>query len=325
MFVANFLIALREGVEAALVVGILIAYIYKVGRKDIMPKLWLGVALATVVPLGLGVWWTWGPYTITFQTQEILGGSLSIVAMVFVTWMIFWMGKNSRKLAQSVRTQAEEALDAGNVMGLVWLAIISVGREGAETAVFVWATVKSSGEQGIVGPAAGVLLGLVAAIVVGYLIYKGSVLINIHKFFAVTGYLLILVAAGIIMYGIKDLQEAGVIPGYAVYLYNYTDVITDVAGTWWFVLLRAFFNLDILFAPTSAQLAAWIAYLQVVLPLFTLQVWGVTFPNSGGSRGKWDDIPQIRKASTAPQDSEEASASQVAETSAVSQEEDRST
>lgn len=104
IFVANFLIALREGVEAALVVGILIAYIYKVGRKDIMPKLWLGVALAAVIPLGLGVWWTWGPYTITFQTQEILGGSLSIVAMAFVTWMIFWMGKNSRKLAQSVRT-----------------------------------------------------------------------------------------------------------------------------------------------------------------------------------------------------------------------------
>ena len=92
------MIALREGVEAALVVGILIAYIYNVGRKDIMPKLWLGVALAAVIPLGLGVYWTWGPYTITFQTQEILGGSLFIVAMAFVTWMIFWMGKNSRKL-----------------------------------------------------------------------------------------------------------------------------------------------------------------------------------------------------------------------------------
>jgi len=99
IFVANFLIALREGVEAALVVGILIAYIYKVGRKDIMPKLWLGVALAAVIPLGLGVWWTWGPYTITFQTQEILGGSLSIVAMAFVTWMIFWMGKSAAGLA----------------------------------------------------------------------------------------------------------------------------------------------------------------------------------------------------------------------------------
>lgn len=307
IFVANFLIALREGVEAALVVGILIAYIYKVGRKDIMPKLWLGVALAAVIPLGLGVYWTWGPYTITFQTQEILGGSLSIVAMAFVTWMIFWMGKNSRKLAQSVRTQAEEALDAGNVMGLVWLAIISVGREGAETAVFVWATVKSSGEQGVVGPAAGVLLGLVAAIVVGYLIYKGSVLIDIHKFFAVTGYLLILVAAGIVMYGVKDLQEAGVIPGYGVSLYDCSSVIQGVAHTWWFVLLRAFFNLDILFAPTIAQLGAWVAYLAVVPLLFTLQLHGVIFTDKSASHEKQGDTPQ------------------VAETSAVSQEEDRST
>lgn len=157
------------------------------------------------------------------------------------------------------------------------------------------------------GPAAGVLLGLVAAIVVGYLIYKGSVLIDIHKFFAVTGYLLILVAAGIVMYGVKDLQEAGVIPGYGVSLYDCSSVIQGVAHTWWFVLLRAFFNLDILFAPTIAQLGAWVAYLAVVLPLFTLQLHGVIFTDKSTSHGKLGDTPQ------------------VAETSAVSQEEDRST
>lgn len=277
IFVANFLIALREGVEAALVVGILVAYIYKVGREDIMPKLWLGVVIAAIVPLGLGVYWTWGPMTITFQTQEILGGSLSLVAMGFVTWMIFWMGKNSRRLARGVEEQAKEALDAGNVSGLVWLAIVSVGREGAETAVFVWATVRSSGEQGVAGPAAGVLLGLVGAVIVGYLVYRGSTLIDIHKFFAVTGYLLIFVAAGIVMYGIKDLQEASVIPGYAVYLYDHSAMIAAVAGTWWFTLLRAFFNLDILFSPTWLQLAAWATYLVVVLVLFTLQLKGKIF------------------------------------------------
>lgn len=305
VFVANFLIALREGVEAALVVGILIAYIHKVGRKDIMPRLWLGVVLAAAIPLGLGVYWTWGPFTITFQTQEILGGSLSIVAMLFVTWMIFWMGKNSRKLAQSVRSQAQEALDAGNVMGLVWLAIISVGREGAETAVFVWATVKSSGEQGIMWPAAGVLLGLVAAIVVGYLVYKGSALIDVHRFFAATGYLLIFVAAGIVMYGIKDLQEAGVLPGHAVYLYDYSSAIAGVAGSWWFVLLRAFFNLDILFAPTAAQLGAWVVYLAVVLTLFTLQLRGKIFTGGSGT-GERGDRRQLGEEGPA----EEGSAAQ---------------
>ena len=268
------LIALREGVEAALIVGILVAYINKVGRKDVLPKLWIGVILAAAIPLGAGVYWTWGPYTITFQTQEILGGSFSIIAVLFITWMIFWMGMNSRKIGAGVADQAKEALESGNTWGLVWIAIISVAREGAETAIFVWATVKSSGTTGMVWPAVGVVCGLLLAIVIGYLVYKGSVAINIHLFFNITGYLLILVAAGVMMYGIGDLQEASVIPGWGIYLYNFSDLITGVAGTWWFVLLNAFFNVQYLFSPTHAQFAGWIIYLVVALVLFTLQING---------------------------------------------------
>ena len=277
VFVPNLLIALREGVEAALIVGIIVAYLTKVGRRDVLPKLWIGVILAAAIPLGLGVFWTWGPVTITFQTQETLGGVLSIVAVLFVTWMIFWMGKNSRRLTQNIKEEAQAALESGNTWGLIWMAIISVIREGAETAIFVWATVKSSGESGIVWPAAGVICGLILAVVIGYLIYKGSVAINLHVFFNFTGYLLILVAAGVMMYGIGDLQECGLIPGWGVYLYNCSDLIAGVAGQWWFVLLNAFFNIAYWFYPTHAQFAGWIIYLVVVLVLFTLQINGIIF------------------------------------------------
>ena len=91
-YVPNFLIALREGVEAALIVGILITYLQKVGREDVIRPLWIGVAIAAAVPLALGALWTWGSSSISFQAQEIIGGVLSLVAVAFVTWMIFWMG-----------------------------------------------------------------------------------------------------------------------------------------------------------------------------------------------------------------------------------------
>ncbi len=270
MFLANFLIALREGVEAALIVGILIAYITKMDRREVLPKLWLGVALAAAIPLAAGAFMTWGPYTLTFQAQEILGGSLSLLAVAMVTWMIFWMAKHSRQLSGDLRAQADTALK-GTGWGIVWLAIISVGREGIETALFVWATVKATQQSGVMAPVLGVVCGLIVSIIIGWLVYTGTARINLSKFFKVTGVLLIIVAAGIVSYGIGDLQEASVLPGWGNWLYDlspYFDGSNPLlrVDALWFVLAEAMFNFNL--SPTHLQAAGWALYLVITLPIF---------------------------------------------------------
>lgn len=191
-----------------------------------------------------------------------------------VTWMIFWMGTNGSALVAELETGAAKALESGSKWGVVALAIVSVGREGIETALMVWATVKSSMQTAVAAPAIGVLAGIAASILVGYLVYRGSAAINLRLFFNATGYLLILVAAGIVCYGIGDFQEASVIPGWGTYLYDASAAIEGHASSLWFVLLNAFFNIKYLFSPTHAQFLGWAAYLAVALAAFTRMVLG---------------------------------------------------
>jgi high-affinity iron transporter len=261
---ANFLIGLREGLEAALVVGILIAYIVKVGRRDVLTRLWIGIAIAIVVSLGVGAILTWGPYGLSFQAQEAIGGSLSIVAVGFVTWMIFWMARTARSLKHNLENRLDLAL-MGAGWGIIVLAFLSVGREGIETALFVWASVASSGESWI--PALGALLGILAAIVIEVLIYRGFVRINLGKFFTWTGAFLIIVAAGVLAYGVKDLQEAGVIPGALSKAWDISSVIP--ASSWYGTVLQGVVNFNP--NPTWLQVIVWALYLVVTVSAFVHQ------------------------------------------------------
>ena len=275
MFLANLLIALREGLEAALVVSIIVAYLVKSDRRDALPKLWLGVGLAALVPLVAGAIMTWGPKTLTFQAQEILGGILSFVAVGLVTWMIFWMGKNARELKGELEGSLSKTLaEGGSGWGVVWIAVVAVGREGVETALFVWATVRSSIETSIMQTTAGVVTGLVLAIVLGVLIYQGAVRINLRIFFAVTGYFLIVVAAGIVAYGIGDLQEAGLLPGHTSHAWDLSSYLPANTSPlhWLYVLLEAMFQLNL--QPSVLQVLGWCLYIVPTLVLLTLQIMG---------------------------------------------------
>lgn len=264
---ANFLIGLREGLEAALVVGILIAYVRKLDRRDVLVRIWFGVGIAIVVSLGLGAILTFGAYGLTFEAQEAIGGTLSIVATGFVTWMVFWMLRTSKNLKGTLQADIDKAL-VGAGWSLVLLAFLSVGREGIETALFIWAAAQATGQTLL--PLVGALLGILIAVVLGWLIYRGMVRINLSRFFAWSGVFLILVAAGVLSYGVHDLQEAGILPGLGALAFDVSAAIPP--DSWYGTLLKGVFN----FSPATTWLEAivWALYFVPTMTAFLVLAFG---------------------------------------------------
>ncbi|KRC54911.1 MULTISPECIES: iron uptake transporter permease EfeU [unclassified Nocardioides] len=266
---ANFLIGLREGLEAALVVSILVAYLVKSDRRELLPRIWAGVALAVGIALAFGAAPTFGPRGLTFEAQEAIGGTLSLVAVAFVTWMIFWMSTAARGLGADLRGQIDRAADAGR-WSLALVAMLAVGREGLETALFLWAATQAGTRESVGSvtptwePLVGALLGILVAVVLGYLIYRGAVRLNLSVFFTWTGAFLIVVAGGVLAYGFHDLQEAGILPGLHDLAFDVSDAIPP--SSWYGTLLKGVFN----FSPATTWLEAlaWVLYVVPVGALF---------------------------------------------------------
>jgi high-affinity iron transporter len=262
--VANFLIGLREGLEAGLVVSILVAYLVRTDRRSLLPRVWAGVAVAVVVSLGFGAVLTFGPRGLTFESQELIGGSLSIVAVGFVTWMIFWMAAAARSIAGDLRGRIDRA--AVGRWSLAAVGLLAVGREGLETALFLWAATSAATDEGggTAGPLAAAAGGIAVAVVIAYLLYRGAVRINLTRFFTWTGAFLILVAAGVLAYGVHDLQEARFLPGLGDLAFDVSDTVD--LNSWYGALLKGIFN----FSPATTKLeaAAWLLYAVPVMVLF---------------------------------------------------------
>jgi high-affinity iron transporter len=258
---ANYLIGLREGLEAALVVSILVAYLVKSGRADRLRPVWAGVAAAVGVSLAFGALLTFTSQNLSFEAQEAFGGALSIVAVAFVTWMIFWMRRTARSLSKELRQRVDTALSIG-AGALALTAFLAVGREGLETSLFIWSAVQSTGQG--VQPVVGATLGLLTAVVLGYLFYKGALRINLSKFFTWTGAALIVDAAGVLAYGVHDLQEAGILPGLNALAFDISGAIPP--DSWYGTLLRGTVNLTP--QTTWLQALAWLAYVIPVTVLF---------------------------------------------------------
>ncbi|MFI8398625.1 MULTISPECIES: iron uptake transporter permease EfeU [Streptomyces] len=258
----NYLIGLREGLEASLIVCVLVAYLVKTGRRDALRPVWAGVGVAVGVSLAFGAVLEFGSRELTFEAQELLGGSLSIVAVVLVTWMVFWM----RRTARHLKDELHGKLDAALVMGtgaLVVTAFLAVGREGLETALFVWASVRASSD-GTAAPLAGVLLGLLTAVLLGWLFYRGAVRIDLARFFTWTGGMLVVVAAGVLAYGVHDLQEARFLGGLADKAFDVSAAVPP--DSWYGTLLKGVFNFQP--NPTVLQVTVWALYLVPTLALF---------------------------------------------------------
>ncbi|MEZ5194543.1 MAG: FTR1 family protein [Nocardioides sp.] len=177
---ANFLIGLREALEASLVVSILVAYVVRTGRRHLLARIWGGVGLAAAISLGFGALLVFGPRGLDDEVEEAIAGVLSVLAVVFVTWMIFWMARAARGMGAELRRRVDSAADAGR-WSLAIVALLAVGREGLETALFLWAAtsaaVTDAGDAWRALLGAG--LGIVTAVVLGWLIYRGALSLDL--------------------------------------------------------------------------------------------------------------------------------------------------
>ncbi|MFJ4675733.1 iron uptake transporter permease EfeU [Kitasatospora sp. NPDC088783] len=258
---ANYLIGLREGLEASLVVCILIAYLVKTDRRDRLGPVWTGVGSAVVLAMAFGALLQFGSNQLSFEAQEALGGSLSIIAVGLVTWMVFWMRRTARHLKSELQGKLDAALAMGTV-ALVVTAFLAVGREGLETALFIWTAVQATGDGW--NPLVGATLGLLTSVVLGWLFYRGALKINLAKFFTWTGGMLVVVAAGVLAYGVHDLQEADWIPGLSALAFDISSTIP--ADSWYGTLLKGVFNFQP--NPTKVQVWVWALYLVPTLYFF---------------------------------------------------------
>lgn len=262
---ATYLIGLREGLEATLVVSILVAFLVKSQRRDRLPQVWAGVGLAVALSVFFGwlIEYTSTSLLARSEDRELFEAITSVAAVVFVTWMIFWMRRAARTIAGELRGKLTEALAVGSlaVAGMSFLAVI---REGLETALIFYSAAQSAAGGAGRGPLLALIGGIATSVVIGFLLYKSALKINLSKFFTWTGALLILVAAGIFKYGVHDFQEAGVLPGEHNLAFDISSVLDP--STWYATLLGGMFNITA--TPTVLEMIAWVAYAVPVLVLF---------------------------------------------------------
>lgn len=260
MFLANFLIGLREGLEAAMVVVILVAFLVKAKRRDLLPQVWFGVVLALACTVTAFLVIQFGTKTLTSQGQELVGGIFSIITVILISFLLIGMKEASKHIAVALESKMASAIAVGK-KAVVVVAFIAVVREGIETALLVF---DSFAYGATLLPALALSAGIAISVVLGWLMYKGAIRVNLSKFFQVTGVLLIIVAAGILRYGVTDLQEANVLPGLQNIAFDISGVLTP--GTTLATVLEGIFNL--VPAPTVLSMIAWAIYLVIAMWLF---------------------------------------------------------
>lgn len=259
---AAFLVMLREGVEAAVIVAILLAYLNRIGRRSDSRWIWSGTIAAILVSLATGIvlWSTVGG--LEGDAEEFVEGSIAVVAAGLLTWMIFWMGRQAQSLRGHIHSQVDTAIAAGAATGLATIAFVAVVREGIESSLFLIATTvgaETSSSQIIGG-----LLGLAAAVVIGFLFYAGSSHVDLRVFFRITGILIILFAAGLVSKAVHEFQELGLLPTINEHIWDLAilDPSTNTIGRF----------LGSLFGwtphPSMLMAIAYVAYLVPILIIF---------------------------------------------------------
>ncbi len=261
---AAFFLMLREGLEAALIVGIIAAYLIRMGRRDALGRVWLGVGLAVALSVGLGILVVATIGRLPLVVQETLEGIAALVAVAVLTWMLFWMRRQGRALKGDLERGVDSALTEGSTLALVGLAFVAVAREGLESVLFMLAVLSSS--SGAASTMIGALAGLAVAVGIGWAIFAVGIRIDLRAFFTLTGVVLIFVAAGLCAFAVAAFAEAGLFANLgAVYDLGSLLPETSPLGS----LLTGFFGYRA--APTPLEVAAYLGYLVPVLSLFLFE------------------------------------------------------
>jgi len=267
-FTSGLLTGLREGVEAALIVSIICAYLARTGNTRHLGRIGLGVAAAVVASaaLGLVIFATLGELQTPWE--QVFEGTTMLVAAAVVTWMLFWMRRQASLVAGQLQRALDRVLTAGSAWGLALLAFTAVIREGLETALFLvgqaTAATTSAGGAGAASVLAGATVGLLISVGLGYGFYRGSRRINLGRFFRWTGVLLVFIAAGLLGSAVHEFVEIGWITLGTQTAFDISATLPHEAGIGLF--LRALFGYSS--APEVAALATWVTYLVVVLSLY---------------------------------------------------------
>jgi high-affinity iron transporter len=270
----TFVIGLREGLEASLIVGIVAAFLGRQGRRDALRQVWIGVGVAVAICIAVGVGLQIATTALPQRQQEGLETVVGLFAVAMVTYMILWMRKHARDLKGQLEGAAAAALAQGSARALVLMAFLAVLREGFETAVFLLATFRASGNAA--ASATGAVLGIAVAVVLGYCIYRGGVRINLSRFFRATGVVLIVVAAGLVMTAVHTANEAGWLNVGQTQAFDLSWLIHP--GTALSAVLTGVLGLQVY--PVWIEVAAYLIYL---VPMLALTLWP-TKRRQGGRR-----------------------------------------
>jgi high-affinity iron transporter len=262
--IPTFVITLREGVEAALIVGIIAAFLVKEGRRDALRQMWIGVAIAVALCTAVALILNAVDRQLPQQQQEGLETVVGLIAVSMITYMIVWMRRHARGIKAHLEGEAASALATGSTMALVGMAFLAVLREGFETTVFLIAAFQDASDTTAAGT--GAILGIAAAIAIGLGLYRGGVRINLSRFFRITGLVLVFVAAGLLATAAHTAHEAGWINGLQGHALDLTWLVQP--GTISGALLTGMLGLQP--QPTVIEVAVYLGY---AVPMGLYVVW----------------------------------------------------
>jgi high-affinity iron transporter len=225
----GLLTGLREGVEAALIVGIIASYLVKIGRADRLAAVWFGVAAAILTSAAVGVFAFVALGSLQGTAEQIIAGTTSLLAVVILTYMLFWMRKQAITLGADLRSGVDRAVASTSVLGLTLLAFTAVIREGFETALFLLGQTTAAAGEGL-AVVLGAVVGLLIAAAIGVLIFRAGLRLNLSSFFNLTGAALVVIASGLLSYGVHEFIEVGWLPGLVTPIYDISAILPHKEG-----------------------------------------------------------------------------------------------